>query len=233
MHSVFIFAHQDDEIAFASRLRRSDCVTCVYLTDGASRVSAAVRNAESRGVLATLGVTDVRFAACAPDGSLPSHLGDALRTLDREVSDAGEIVTLAWEGGHQDHDAAHLVAAVFARQRNIPCVEMPLYTGYRTRGAFFRVQRPIGDGWRSRPITQREKLANAALARHYRSQRSTWLALAPLMLVAPARELTRVANVDRTKSRPHEGPLYYERRFRYPYERFASLAEEFRQMVQS
>jgi LmbE family N-acetylglucosaminyl deacetylase len=228
MHSVFVFAHQDDEIAFVSRMRRCERTTCVYLTDGASRVAAGVRNAESRRVLGTLGVTDTRFTACVRDGELPDHLADALRTLEREVEHAGEVVTLAWEGGHQDHDAAHLVAAVFAKRRGIPCIEMPLYNGHGTRGPFFRVQHPIGDGWESRSITQREKLANAALARHYKTQRSTWIALAPLMLLAPARELTRVADLERTRSRPHEGALYYERRFHYPYERFATLAEEFR-----
>lgn len=225
---LFVFAHQDDEIAAASRIRlhvgRGDDVRCVYLTNGASRVSGAVRNLESLRVLEHLGVRDVGFHEIA-DGFLPEHLVDALSSLDGEQAD--EVVTLAWEGGHQDHDAAHLVAAVFAHNRGITCTEVPLYNGEGTSGPFFRVAHPVGDGWTSRRITQREKFANALLCRFYRSQRMTWLGLMPFLLVAPPREFTRRADLDRARSRPHRGPLLYERRFRYPYDRFAPLAQAF------
>ncbi|HEV8434651.1 MAG TPA: PIG-L family deacetylase [Thermoanaerobaculia bacterium] len=227
MDTLFVFAHQDDEIAFASRIRlciaRGDRVRCVYLTDGASRVAASVRNNESRRALATLGVTEVEFASVAADGALPDHLEDALAAL----TPADEIYTLAWEGGHQDHDAAFVVAAAFADRHGIPCTELPLYNGDHTIGPLFRVNHPIGKGWTSRPITQREKLANVLLTRFYRSQRSTWLALAPLMLLAPAVEFTRAADLRRVSRPPHQGRLFYERRFRYPYSRFAERAEAF------
>jgi LmbE family N-acetylglucosaminyl deacetylase len=231
---LFVFAHQDDELAAAARIRHArasgDEVTCVYLTDGASRVPSHVRDAESRHVLESLGVHDVRFLgsrASLPDGALPEHLDRALELLEQEVEATDEIVTLAWEGGHQDHDAAHLVAAVFAARRGVRCLEMPLYNGYRVPGPLFRVQHPIGDGWRARRIPLREKLANAFLARHYRSQRSTWLALLPLALLAPARELTRDADLRRAEAPPHRGGLLYERRFRYPWPRFESFARQF------
>ncbi|MEA2465759.1 MAG: GlcNAc-PI de-N-acetylase, partial [Acidobacteriota bacterium] len=66
MNVVFVFAHQDDEIAFVSRIKvevaRGNRVTCVCLTDGAAAVSAAIRDAESRRVLGRLGVHDFRVA---------------------------------------------------------------------------------------------------------------------------------------------------------------------------
>lgn len=235
-HVVFVFAHQDDELAAASRIRLArasgDEVTCVYLTDGAIRVASEIRDAESRRVLQSLGVGDVRFLGSReriPDGALPEHMDRALELLDREIGHADEVVTLAWEGGHQDHDAAHLVAAVFAARRGVRCVEMPLYNGDGVPGPFFRVQHPIGDGWRARRIPLREKLANAFLARHYRSQRSTWLALLPLALLAPSRELTRDVDLGRAAAPPHRGALLYERRFRYPWPRFESFARPFLQ----
>src|SRR5215210_5707676 len=136
MNVVFIFAHQDDEIALVSRIRfevaRGHRVTCVCLTDGAAVASAATRDRESRGVLARLGVDDFRVAPAEEriaDGALPEHLEEALRFVEATIGDVDEVVTLAWEGGHQDHDAAHLVAAVFARRRGVPCLEMPLYNG--------------------------------------------------------------------------------------------------------
>ena len=65
--ALFVFAHQDDEIAAASRivfeLRRGAPVHCVFLTDGTgANVPAAVRNGESAAVLARLGV-DSNYAS--------------------------------------------------------------------------------------------------------------------------------------------------------------------------
>ena len=234
MNVAFVFAHQDDEIAFVSRIKlevaRGNHVTCVCLTDGASKVPACTRDDESRRLLARLGVTDFRVAPAEQriaDGSLPDRLGDALAFLESAASDAGELVTLAWEGGHQDHDAAHLVAAVFARRRGIACLEMPLYNGFGLDAPFFRVNYPVDDGWLERPLARREYLENVLLSRFYPSQRRTWLALLPLYLIGKPRELIRAADLRRAFAPPHPLPLFYERRFRYPYERFAAQAAEF------
>ena len=234
MHVVFVFAHQDDEIAFVSRIRyaiaRGDRVSCVCLTDGALEVAASIRDAESNVVLAKLGappliVDEDRIA----DGALPENMDRALAFVERVAKDADEIVTLAWEGGHVDHDAVHLIAAVFARRRGIRCLEMPLYNGERMRGPFFRVFNPVGDDWTSRTLSRREHIANVLLARFYKSQRRSWLGLAPLMLLTRARELTRVADLARAAALPHAGPLLYERRFHYAPERFAAHATRFLQ----
>ena len=232
MNVVFVFAHQDDEIAFASRIRfcvaRGDRVTCLCLTDGSFAVPAAVRDAESHRMLASLGAGELKIGGeRIRDGVLVEHLDHALELVATYAGDAGEIVTLAWEGGHQDHDAAHLVAAAFAQKRGIRCLEMPLYNGHNAIGPFFRVAHPVGGGWTSRRISWREKFANLLLVRFYPSQRRTWLGLMPQMLMAWPRELTREADLSRAASPPHSRPLLYERRFHYPYERFAAHAAEF------
>ncbi len=234
MNVAFIFAHQDDEVALASRIRferaRGSVVTCVCLTDGAAAKPAAVRDAESRRVLARLGVDDFRVAPPherIADGTLPEHLEKALRFVETSIANVDQVVTLAWEGGHQDHDAAHLVAAVFARQRGVECLELPLYNGFEAIDPLFRVNHPVGDGWLERRLTRREYVANVLLARFYPSQRKTWLGLVPLLLLAKPRELIRAADLRRATAPPHPLPLLYERRFRYPYERFAGHASEF------
>jgi LmbE family N-acetylglucosaminyl deacetylase len=234
MDVVFVLAHQDDELAFASRIRhaiaRGDRVTCVCLTDGASAVAAAIRDRESNRVLARLGapplIVDRQRIA---DGTLPEQMASALAFLERVAADANEVVTLAWEGGHQDHDASFLVAAVFAQRRGIRCLEMPLYNGERAWGPFFRVLHPVGDDWSERRLTFAERVADVLLARFYPSQRKTWLGLAPLMLLGWPRELTRVADLRRVLAPPHPGALLYERRFRYPHARFADHAARFLQ----
>jgi len=230
MRIVFVFAHQDDEIAAAPRIRRAvaagDEIACAFLTDGKKPI---VRDEESRRALASLGVFEAAFIGSEnriADGALIENLDRALASLSARFDRADEVWTLAWEGGHHDHDASHLVALAFAQQHGARCFEVPLYTGFRRIGPFFRVCYPIGDGWTSRRLKLREVLANAALVRFFRSQRRTWLGLLPGILTT-WREHAHEASAARVQSRPHAGPLYYERRFRFPYERFEALARPF------
>src|ERR1043166_2658855 len=62
MRIVFVFAHQDDEIAAGPRIRRAvasgDEVACAFLTDGRNPI---VRDDESRRALASLGVSKIAF----------------------------------------------------------------------------------------------------------------------------------------------------------------------------
>jgi len=227
MNVLFVYAHQDDEIAGAARMllarRNGDRVVCAYLTDGAARVAAPVRNEESRRALARLGVTDLLFAPF-PDGALPEHADGALAFLESNAGDVSEVWTLAWEGGHQDHDAAHVIALAFARSRGVPCREQPLYNGFGTPTRFFRTMHPLGDGWTTRRIRRSEALRIVALARFYKSQRKTWLGLLPeaiVKLVFLRREFTRDADPRRLASKPHDGPLFYERRFGYSWNRLS------------
>ncbi len=229
MRLLFVFAHQDDEIAAAPRIRRAvaagDDIACAFLTGERD----SVRDDESRRALAFLGVTDIAFIgseAGIGDGTLVENLELALTLLAARFEGADEVWTLAWEGGHQDHDAAQLVALALTRRLQTRCFEVPLYTGLGRVGPFFRVCHPIGDGWTSRKLAFRDGWRNAALTRFYRSQRRTWLALLPGLLTT-RREYVREADAARVVSRPHEGSLYYERRFRYPYTRFEALARPF------
>ena len=227
MTLLFVFAHQDDEVAAATRIlrarREGHRVICVYLTDGAFRVPATTRNDESRRALARLGVTDDIHFATFPDANLPEHAEEALAFLESRAAHADEVWTMAWEGGHQDHDAVHVIALAFARRRGVPCREVPLYNGHRSPRTLFRVMHPVGDGWTTRRITLRDGLRVIALLPLYRSQRKTWLGLFPeslLKLVIARHEYVRDADPRRLASPPHEGALFYERRFGYPHERF-------------
>src|SRR4029079_5217533 len=107
MSKLFVFAPQDDEVAIAPRIAREAAagthVVCAFLTDGGA---PAVRDAESRGVLCALGWSDV-ICVGLPDGRLVEHLEEAFQAIG---GDPDEIITLAWEGGHQDQDAAHRLA---------------------------------------------------------------------------------------------------------------------------
>ena len=242
-HALFVFAHQDDEIATATRilhlLRGGWTVSCVYLTDGEGRrATSAVRDEESRNVLARLGVdlARVHFAgsrARIPDGRLIDHFDRALALLEEAAPERpDEVWTLAYEGGHQDHDAVHLIAVAYAARRGVPCFEMPLYHGYKLPGPFFNTLAPLRNGapWSGRKIALSEGFRIALLCRFYTSQRKTWLGLLPealLRLALGRREWTRAADLARAGGKPHDGRLFYERRFGVTWEEFASKARPF------
>jgi hypothetical protein len=163
-----------------------------------------------------------------PDGALVHHLDSALERL--ASMEATDVCCLAWEGGHQDHDASHLVAAAFARGRGVfgRTREMPLYRA--SYGPFFRVMSPAGGGWERRKISRAEGLRIAALTWRYQSQRRSWIGLFPeafLKLAVFRRELTRPIDIVRLRKWPHEGTLFYERRFRFPRQRFADASASF------
>lgn len=239
MHALFVFAHQDDEVAAAARIRHlmrdGATITCVFLTNGeGGRCASSIRDEESRLVFAHLGVdlARVHFAgseACIPDGQLVRHLDRALELLEERVPErVDEVWCLAWEGGHQDHDASHLVAVAFAKRRGLldRCYELPLYQGY------LRALAPLRGGapWDERRISIREGMAVLALSRFYRSQRRTWLALLPpasLRLLLGRREWSRAVDVKRLTAKPHGGRLFYERRFRFPWDEFQRHARDF------
>lgn len=234
--ALFVFAHQDDEIAAAARitllLRAGWTITCAYLTNGETeRASSAVRDEESRKVLARLGVTRAHFIGSEeriPDGRLIDHLDRALALLDGRIEHAGEVYCLSYEGGHQDHDASHLVAVAFAARRNVSCYEMPLYHGYRLPGPVFRTLAPLRNGgeWTPRAVPLRERLRIASLCRFYVSQRRTWIGLLPGAIFR-RKEWIRRADVERLRAKPHDGKLFYERRFGVTWEEFEARARPF------
>jgi LmbE family N-acetylglucosaminyl deacetylase len=242
-HALFVFAHQDDEIATATRilhlLRSGWTISCVYLTNGEGRrTTSVVRDEESRNVLTRLGVdlARVHFSGSReriPDGRLIDHFDRALSLLEQAAPDApDEVWTLAYEGGHQDHDAVHLIVVAYAARRGVPCFEMPLYHGYKLPGPFFNTLAPLRNGgaWTSRKIALAEGFRIALLCRFYASQRKTWLGLLPealLRLALGRREWTRPADLERIQDKPHDGKLFYERRFGVTWEEFAAKARPF------
>lgn len=235
-HSLFVFAHPDDECLLSTRLAREVAagrrVHCVYLTAD-SGAPASVRDAESRVVLADLGVAgeDAHFVGSThaiPDGSLALHLAEAGRRLEEAVGHhpIHRVFSMAYEGGHQDHDAAHVAALVFARRRGIlhRTWAMPAYHGHRLPWILYRVAKPLpGHRLRVRRLPRGLAWRHACIVWRYPSQWRTWVGLFPELFVQRAlrrREVLIPADAEAIRGRPHPGPLLYERLFRFPYERF-------------
>lgn len=146
--TLVLVAHPDDEcLAFGALLQRMREPLVVFATNGSpvdpyfwqkygSREAYAVlRRQEALKSLHIAGVKDVVFLADMPGGE---HLVD--QELSRNLRAAYELLadiiarrmvtgllTLAYEGGHPDHDSCSVLAAQLAKLASIPCWEAALY----------------------------------------------------------------------------------------------------------
>lgn len=246
MTTVFLFAHQDDEIGvfheITDTVARNERAVCVYLTNGAwAGVQPEQRNAESSAVLRRLGVMaeDIKFVGTRlsiPDGSLVECLDQCLESILAEVQALGDVTRVivpAWEGGHHDHDAAHLIALAVANHVGLietswqyPFYRAPAIRFFLSLAAPLEANGPVT----VRPMGWRERIGYLAMLRRYRSQWPVMLRLGPLLawsyLTNGTQKLQKL-NVQRAFEIPMAQPLLYETWDLYSYERFRTYAEPF------
>ncbi len=242
MTTLFLFAHQDDELAAAPHLLRAietrEQVLCIFLTDGASQVDAAIRDLESIRALERFGVPEQNIAFLRKSHSIPDlHLVDQLEEALAALIEIlpgdriQKIWVTAWEGGHPDHDAAFLLARALMKRFAIAELRaFPIYHGEGTRGRWFRAFE-LTSGTKERVgITFKEGLAILRVMLIYKSQWKTLLGLGPWLIVrALVRRNFEVRSVteDQPLRRPHQGHLLYERMNRTTWAIFASKAAPF------
>jgi N-acetylglucosamine malate deacetylase 2 len=206
---LFVLAHHDDEVFCAGHLRRALAgggrVRLLWATAG-GLAPARRRVAEGARVLATLGLP----AATGNDLHLrDQHAVEHVAAIAAAVThvlvdegrgeDAATVYVPAYEGGHPDHDAVNLAAALAAAARpGVRVVEFPLYR----RGPFgMTVTSPLPapgtapDRFAVLPLDERDLALRWLLARANASQ------LVPSVLPLPAHDYTRP---------PHPGRLLYE-----------------------
>lgn len=246
MTTVFLFAHQDDEFGvfheIADAVSRKERAVCIYLTNGAwAGVTPQQRNAESLAVLTRLGIdTDnVRFLGTeldVPDGFLVDYLDrswDGVLSEIESLDDITQIIVPAWEGGHHDHDAAHLVGLALARRFNIVEASWQ-YPFYRAPAIRFLLSfaAPLEANGQviMRPMGWRERLDYFLLLRHYRSQWPVMLKLGPQLVwsyLAKGAQMLQTLNPRRASEAPMDGPLLYETWGLCTYEHFRACADPF------
>ena len=146
--TLVLVAHPDDEcLAFGALLQRIREPLVVFATDGSpadpyfwqkygSREAyAEIRRQEAWKSMQIAGVKDVLFLADLPGGEplvdqeLFRHLRIAYELLAEIVARRmmTSLLTLAYEGGHPDHDSCSVLAAQLAKMASIPCWEASLY----------------------------------------------------------------------------------------------------------
>ena len=146
--TLVLVAHPDDEcIAFGALLQRIREPLVVFATNGSpadpyfwkkygSREAyAELRRQEALNSMRVAGVKDVLFLADMPGGQalVDQELFRNLRPAYELLADivarrmTTAMLTLAYEGGHPDHDSCSLLAAQLTHLASLPCWEAPLY----------------------------------------------------------------------------------------------------------
>ena len=228
---LFLFPHQDDEYGVFYEIEKSAKNNfrpiCLYLTDGSfGEASPKARNEESRKVLTRLGVQEenIHFLGtrlCIKDTKLCFFLSTAVSAIVELIGNQilSGLYCPAWEGGHPDHDALSLIASIFIEKENIkaPCWQYPLYNAANLIHPFFRVLQPLENNGRivSKRIPLKKRLQYLLYCASYKSQIKSWIGLFPLVAwhyLTDGRQYLQPVNRVKNYHRPHEGPLYYEKR---------------------
>jgi LmbE family N-acetylglucosaminyl deacetylase len=230
--SLIVLAHPDDEcVTYGALLQRMADPTVLFLTDGAPRDSyfwqrygsreayAGLRQQEARQALALVGVHRVQFAAANGNGCAASEVlidQELFRVLPaawRVLAEAIErlrphaLATLAYEGGHPDHDSCNLLVALAARSFGLPAWESPIYNRARESDADHpRPQAFIQENGTEIDVcpTAEELARKREMWRAYSSQGDF------LRFFSPERETVRPLAAYDYSQPPHPGKLNYE-----------------------
>jgi LmbE family N-acetylglucosaminyl deacetylase len=144
--TLVLVAHPDDEvIAFGALIQKMKKAIVVFATDGAPRddyfwkqygsreAYAEIRRQEAREALSLVGAHPVFLSHRVPEGiadqELFKHLPSAIKALMQVIAEIRPdcLLTLAYEGGHPDHDAACFIASESGKRLGLPVWESPLY----------------------------------------------------------------------------------------------------------
>lgn len=245
---LILLAHHDDEF-FLAPLIRDECasgaaVHVCFLTHGSVLGAAAeARMQESRGVLAGLGVAGDRVLELGMqggifDGELAAKAGTAHVALVTHYAAArfARIYLMAWEGGHPDHDAAHMLALAYAdrSQPGARLFEFPLYNSHGAPPGLCQVMTLIprpGCRLLARALTAQEPEDCARLIAAYPSQQQVFRSLAPAiewaLFTRRSFQYCELGSRPDHSLRPHPGPLFYEQKFPLS---FADFCERIRSL---
>jgi LmbE family N-acetylglucosaminyl deacetylase len=242
---LILAPHPDDEIVAcgiaAMRARAAGSrVFVLYLTTGVPDRSVMwrwqraghtarvqKRRQEALAAAGLLGIEPVRFRD-TPARRLRFDLDRARRDIEAAIA-ARNVVALwvpAFEGAHQDHDAANALAATFARQ--LPVWEFAAYNfaGAQVRSNIFAAPRAGDRDIQAAPAEQQRKRAAFSC---YASERGN------LAHVEIVREAYRPLSAYDYGSPPHRGRLFRERfrwvPFRHPRVDFDDSAAVYRDIA--
>jgi LmbE family N-acetylglucosaminyl deacetylase len=190
----------------------------IWITDGARFVPAEVRRGESTVNMKRAGISKERLTFWDyPDGGairFASEIVERLTTAMREIG-PGEVYTIAYEGGHPDHDFANFAAvkATSALDKEPPVYEAPCYNKHRARLCAFNRFIPAETETLYTPLSRDDLFFKLRAFISYRSQ--FWVTVLPALLLGnfelfSGGEPYRMVPAWNYRQPPHEGKLFYE-----------------------
>jgi N-acetylglucosamine malate deacetylase 1 len=239
---LILAPHPDDEVVACgiATLRAGAAggqVFVLYLTTGVPepqalwpwqraghRARIVRRRAEAMTAAALLGLEPLGFRD-TPSRRLRHDLDGAAAAVAAAIAqnDAGELWVTAFEGGHQDHDAANALAAAWAGR--LPIREFAAYHFAGGRIGANSFADPRGGDTRIQATREEADVKRQAL-RCYRSERGN------LRHVGVMHECSRALPVCDYRAPPHQGVLFRERfhwlPIRHPRIDYAPSAEVYR-----
>lgn len=220
--TLVLVAHPDDEcILCGGILQNMREPVVVYATDGSPQdpyfwsahgsreAYSRMRQQEARRALAHVGVSEVVFLSDRDerlvDQELFRNLGVAFPLLRDEVGgrQPDAILTLAYEGGHPDHDSCSFLASELSTETGLPVWEAPLYRRRRSELSLQEFVHPNGTEIFYEP-TGAELEPKRAMCLEYISQGDF------LRAFSLERETFRPQASYKYSQPPHEGSLNYE-----------------------
>ncbi len=142
------------------------------------------------------------------------------------MTDLKAAYVLAWEGGHQDHDALHAVTVSIADEIGIlgKVWQFSLYNGYHSPGPLFKVFQPVLENGvvNKTKISLQHRFRFLYFCLSYPSQAKTWLGLFPFVMfhyLFNGTQMLQPVSRERIFQRPHKGKLLYEKRGFFTWEK--------------
>lgn len=218
---LVVVAHPDDEVVGAGALiSRLPDVWILHATDGAPRDPrfmargfqgtreeyARTRRRELEDALSLAGIgADRLLGLRIADQEAVFDIPRLIEGIARAVREIGPelVLTLAYEGGHPDHDAVAL--AVRQAVENIEILETPLYHAEPGTGAMTVNEFLPGPPETRLALTEEERGLKRRMIETFATQAETLRAFLP-----PRDERFRPAPLYDFTRPPHEGRLQYE-----------------------
>ena len=194
---LFLLAHQDDEVFLLPFIADSEKKLFIYLTNGSSN-SSSISHQQKRTNEARETFKEILMPLNAKviwwgnqngvsEGDLHKFANsNTIRSLLESISHYGtkvsKIYTTTFEGAHQDHDSAAVIARIIRENLDCDLIEVSTYPQKFKRVYSFSVMTP-----KYKSINfdfERLKILRLAarLILNYRTQWKTWLGLSPAVL---------------------------------------------------
>ncbi len=220
--TLVLVAHPDDEcILCGGLLQKMNSPIVMYATDGAPQdpyfwraygsreAYGLMRQQEARRALRQVGVSDIVFLSehddRLVDQELFRNLGVAYELLSDQVGKLRPeaLLTLAYEGGHPDHDSCSFLSFRIGQETGLPIWEAPLYRRRRSELSVQEFVHPNGTEVFYEPDAD-QLVRKRAMCLEYASQGDF------LKVFGLQRETFRPQAAYDYTHPPHQGPLNYE-----------------------